>query len=84
MAVTAVAFSPDAKSFSTASNDSNARIWNMPILPEGDVTRLLLWTEVITGMELDADDRLRVLDGSAWEQRRQRLKELGGPPSHQN
>jgi hypothetical protein len=47
---------------------------------EGEVDRIVLWTQVITGLELDADGLVRVLDTRTWQQRRQRLEELGGPP----
>jgi len=35
---------------------------------------------VITAMELDEDGTVRWLDAPAWERRRHRLEELGGPP----
>jgi hypothetical protein len=36
--------------------------------------------KVLTSMELDAYGETRFLDVATWEQRRQRLQELGGPP----
>jgi tetratricopeptide (TPR) repeat protein len=39
-----------------------------------------LWAQVLTGMELDEHDAVRVLNASTWQERRQRLQELGGPP----
>ncbi len=47
---------------------------------QGDPERILLWTQVITGLELDDFGATRVLDAATWEKRRQRLQELGGPP----
>jgi hypothetical protein len=38
-----------------------------------------LWAEVLTGLELDRDGLVHRLEASAWQQRRQRLQELGGP-----
>ena len=38
----------------------------------------MLWTQVTTGLE--ALTTVRVLDAATWQQRRQRLQELGGPP----
>jgi hypothetical protein len=35
---------------------------------------------VITGIELDEYGGVRVLDAPVWQQRRQRLQKLGGPP----
>jgi hypothetical protein len=46
----------------------------------GDPHRIVLWVQVITGLELDEYGGTRVLDASEWEQRLQRLQELGGPP----
>ena len=40
----------------------------------------MLWAQVITGLEVDELTAVRVLDAAAWQQRRQRLQELGGPP----
>jgi hypothetical protein len=39
-----------------------------------------LWTEVITGQQLDVDGTAQVLDASAWLEKRDRLQECGGPP----
>ncbi len=41
--------------------------------------RILLWTQVITGMEVE-HGAIRVLDAKTWEERRRRLERLGGPP----
>jgi tetratricopeptide (TPR) repeat protein len=39
------------------------------------------WVEVITGFRLDKKQGLiRVLDNAAWLERRERLRQLGGPP----
>lgn len=75
-----VVFSPDGKSLWTASFDRTARAWKLPVAVEGSVERIILWTEVLTGMELDPDGLFRHLDATTWLQRRQRLTELGGPP----
>ena len=40
----------------------------------------MLWTQVITGLEVDELTAAHVLDAATWQQRRQRLQELGGPP----
>jgi hypothetical protein len=36
--------------------------------------------QVITGLEVDELTAVRILDDATWEQRRQCLQELGGPP----
>jgi WD40 repeat protein/tetratricopeptide (TPR) repeat protein len=79
--VTAVAFGPDGRTVLTGSADRTARLWEVIPAPlEADTDRLVVWTQVITGMELDADQAVRVLDAPTWRQRRQRLEEMGGPP----
>src|SRR5262249_10345468 len=47
----------------------------------GEVGRLVLWSQVVTGMELDEHDAVRVLDAETWRQRRQLLQALGGAGS---
>jgi hypothetical protein len=49
---------------------------------EGDAGRIVLWAQVLTGMELDGGGVARVLDAAAWRQRRERLEAAGGPPEH--
>jgi hypothetical protein len=75
-----VALSADGKTGLTGSEDKTARLWHglQPI--RGDPERIMLWTQVITGFEVDELTAVRVLDDATWRQRRQRLQELGGPP----
>jgi hypothetical protein len=46
---------------------------------EGEPERVARWAQVLTGMELDEGGYARALDADTWQQRRQRLAELGGP-----
>jgi len=46
----------------------------------GEVERVALWLQVISGMELDRAMGVRLLDASNHQQLRQRLEALGGPP----
>ncbi len=78
--VLAVALSADAKKALTGSSDNFARLWKVPQPILGDPERIMLWTQVITGLEVDELTAVRVLDAATWQQRRQRLQELGGPP----
>jgi WD40 repeat protein len=64
----------------TDSLDETAYIWNISAPVQGDVERIVLWTQVTTGCELDAGNVIREFDAHTWNQRRQRLEELGGPP----
>jgi WD40 repeat protein len=78
-AVRAVALSPDGRTALTTSEDFTARLWGVPVPIEGDLDRILVWVQVITGLELKADGMVSVLDGPTWQQRRQRLEALGKP-----
>ena len=78
--VRAVVFSPDGKKIATACGDNTARLWELPAPVQGDRERMELWAQVVTGMKLDSDGVIQVLDGDTWHQLRQRLDTLGGPP----
>jgi WD40 repeat protein/serine/threonine protein kinase len=78
--VRAVVFSPDGKKIATACGDNTARLWELPAPLQGDLEQIVIWAQVITGMKLDADGVIQVLDGDTWHQLRQRLDTLGGPP----
>jgi Flp pilus assembly protein TadD len=79
--VASVAFSPDGRRILTGSKDKTARLWELAPAPvEGPAERIVVWTEVLTGMEADLSGGLQVLDGPTWQQRRRRLQEQGGPP----
>jgi WD40 repeat protein/tetratricopeptide (TPR) repeat protein len=77
--VWAVAFSPDGKTFLTGSDDGTARLWEVP-RAKGNPKRITLWIQSLTGMELDNHGRRVFLDAKTWNERRQQLRELGGPP----
>ncbi len=47
---------------------------------KGGVGRIVLWTKVMTRMELDPEGAVRELDAQTWQEWHQRLKKLGGPP----
>ena len=79
--VFAAAFSPDGRTVLTGGADHTARLWRAPSPVPGTPERITLWVQVITGMELDAEGVVQWLDAATWERRRQRLEELGGPPT---
>ena len=77
----AVAFSPDGKTLAIGQHRQYARrFWNVPTPLAGDAERIVLWTQTLVVMELDASDASQVLDCRDWERRRQKLEELGGLP----
>jgi WD40 repeat protein len=75
-----VAFSPDGKLLLTGSFDGTSRLWDVPSPVVGDMERISLWVQVLTGMELDRDGLFQMSDAAAWQQHSHRLQELGGPP----
>jgi WD40 repeat protein len=79
-AVLAVAFSPDGRSVLTGSEDGGARVWRLPAPVDGDPARIMLWAQTITGMELDRNGLLSVLDARTWAERWANVGERGGPP----
>src|SRR5207302_2203295 len=72
-----VAFWHDGKAILTAGEDKIARFWQLPIPMAGDAEQLELWSQVVTGMELEAHGGVRVLDAATWQERRSGLKESG-------
>ena len=77
----AVAFrSSDSQTVLTASLDGSARLWDLPTPMQGEVARIVLWAQVITGMELDSFGVALRFDAQTWHQRRQQLDELGCLP----
>jgi Flp pilus assembly protein TadD len=78
--VLAVAFSPDGKAVLTGSRDGTARFWQMPVAVKGSVKRIQLWTQVLTGMEMDDHGSLLVLDAKTWQRRRRQLMQQAGTP----
>jgi WD40 repeat protein len=77
--VAAVAFGPDGRTFLTGSLDGTVRVSRLPDLIDADSEQVGLWVRVLTGLELDEGNAVRVLEGSTWRSLRQRLEQLGGP-----
>jgi WD40 repeat protein len=72
--VWAVAFSADGRTARTASGSVSAPVghacsWPVPRPVEGVPSRVTLWVQVTTGMELDERGTARLLDAAAWRQR---------------
>jgi WD40 repeat protein len=73
-------FDPDGKTLWTVGWDLKVRRWALPLPVDGTAERIVLWAEVLSGRELDAAGLEHWLDPSAWNERRRRLEEVGGPP----
>lgn len=78
--VLCVALSADGKTGLTGSLDNTARLWQVEQPIRGDPERIMLWTQVITGFEVDELTAVRILDAKTWQERHDRLQKLGGPP----
>jgi WD40 repeat protein len=70
--VESVAFSPLGDGFLTGSTSGLARLWPTPVAVSGPAEKVILWTQIVTGQELDPDDIDHVLTGAEWLERRRR------------
>ena len=78
-----VAVSPDGTRIATGGNEGVVQIRSIPPPPiAGKPARLRLWIQVFTGLELTETGAVRLLDPEVWNQRREALDTLGGPPVH--
>jgi len=79
-AVHYVAFTADGKRMMSMSVNAEFRSQDVPSSLTGDAQRIRCWVELLTGMELDAEGAIHDLGPDALQERRQRLRQLGGPP----
>ncbi len=67
-------FSHDGSQLLVTCGSGNHRLWEVPPNPlEGTPEEISLWTQVVTGMELDATGGIVVLDGPSWRKRYEQL-----------
>jgi WD40 repeat protein/tRNA A-37 threonylcarbamoyl transferase component Bud32 len=78
--VLSAVWSPDGKYVLPPGVDNSARLWPILASTKGSPQQIALWLSVRTGLELDESGAVHVLDAEAWQQRRQRLEQFGGPP----
>jgi hypothetical protein len=64
----------------TGSSDNTAKLWDVAAALPDELDRVAIWVEVLSGVELDERGSARMLDNATWLQRREKLKQLGGPP----
>jgi WD40 repeat protein len=78
--IVSVAFGEGGRTLCTGGKDGAVRCWDVAVPVPGGVEQIALWSQVITGMEMDEQGATHVLNGPAWHERRERLQQLGGPP----
>src|SRR5262249_48915886 len=78
--VRAAAFHPAGDYVLTGSNDGTAQLWKVPPPVEDEVGHVILWIQVLTGMELDEGSEVHVLDALTWDARRRQLDDRSIPP----
>jgi WD40 repeat protein/serine/threonine protein kinase len=78
--VRAVAYHPRGHLLATAGEDRTVQLWQVPTPVAGDGERIRLWVQTLTGMEHDGNGGIRPVGAAELKRRRERLKELGGPP----
>src|SRR5262249_4906298 len=79
-----VMFSRDGKNILTVADDQTSRSWPIPLPMNGSAEEIELWAQVTTGMELDPEGGVSILDPSQWQDRRVKLLEISqdGLASH--
>src|SRR5262245_11722976 len=72
--VVRVAFTHDGKTILTAAADDIERSWQVPTAMNGSSEEVELGSQVTTGLELESDGGVRILDAAEWQERRHELK----------
>jgi len=79
--VDTVAFNPNGKELLTlAPSPGKVWTWELPAPMPGEIENVVCQIQVITGMELDGDGVVHVLDAPTWHKRCRHLEELAGGP----
>jgi WD40 repeat protein/tRNA A-37 threonylcarbamoyl transferase component Bud32 len=79
--IVTVAFTRGGQTALTGGRDGIVRRWPVPAPVQADVEHVILRTQVLTGMELEEDGTVRVLDAGTWQERQRRWQQLqGGAP----
>ncbi len=60
--------------------ESTAQLWRLPSLVDDDLPRIKVWVETMTGLGVDDKGNINALETEVWQERGERLRQLGGPP----
>jgi hypothetical protein len=63
----------------TGSKDGTVRLWTVPEPIPGDPERVILWSQALTGMQLDQSGMVRHLDAKEWQSCIERSGFVGVP-----
>jgi WD40 repeat protein len=74
-----VAFSTDGRSILTGCEDGTVRLWTIARLTR-NLDQLTGWVESLTGLQMDDQGGIGVLDTDAWRKRRQSQSPRDGSP----
>ena len=66
-------FTNGGRRYATIGEYNTVKLGEIPSEQTGGVDHLVTWTQVVTGMQLDAGGRLQILDGDTWQNRREKL-----------
>jgi WD40 repeat protein/tetratricopeptide (TPR) repeat protein len=80
--IRSVTYNPDGRSILTRGGLEGPTFrWDVDFDLPDHLTRLAVWVETLTGMTMDDQGAVHLLDNSAWLERRAQLQRLGGPPA---
>jgi WD40 repeat protein len=82
--VSSVRFSLDGQTILTASHDGSVRLWEVPLSMNDNVDLLILWTRIISGMDVDGNGSPSRLGAREWANYRDQLMRLNGTPEIEN
>jgi len=79
---TSITFSPDGRTLAQVqpSDRSRTELLDVPAPIAGSAERIVLWSQVVTGLELEPGVGVRRLPSDTVARLRQRLESLGGAP----
>jgi WD40 repeat protein len=75
--VVRVGFGRDGRTILTVTHDQKTRSWPVPEAMTGTPDQIEGWARVVTGMELDVNGGVRILDAATWKKARVGLAGTG-------